>query len=457
LSGIVQDRAYGRLKEQLIAWTGLAFYADRDKLLADVLGGRISNLGLRGCSSYAEFLADGKKGSSEMDTLIAQLAIGETSFFRDEQVFEAIRSIILPDILRRKQASRQLRIWSAGCASGAEPYSLAIMLTQAFADRIAGWNVGIDATDLNRSGLVQAAKGEFRAWALHTTSERMKRECFSKEGLLWTIHPKYKEWISFRYMNMADSELLTPFPAGTSFDLILCRNVMIYFAPEVNSRLLGLFHRSLDDGGWLVVGAAECSPQSFQAYRTVTAPGARLYQKMAPASGRTDGAPDVARKPYLPRPALALQPLPGPPAQPDPADRADVEGLRQLVDRGNWQGAAEYARRLLSRDKLNPEVHFYRALLFEGLGTVGGAERCLRRALYLDRNFALAHYHLGLSLKRDGQMRAAARSFGNVLKALAGGPDDAQVTSGSGVTVPELRELAKMHLEKSAGSGREAV
>jgi chemotaxis protein methyltransferase CheR len=451
LSSIVQDRAYPRLKDQLIAWTGLAFYADRDKLLGDVIGGRISDLGLRGCSSYAEFLADGKKGRSEMDTLIAQLTIGETSFFRDERVFAAIRDIILPDIVRRNQASRQLRIWSAGCASGAEPYSLAIMLTQAFADRIAGWNVGIYATDLNRSGLVQAAKGEFRAWALHATSEQMKRECFSKEGLLWTIHPRYKEWISFHYMNMADSELLTPFPPGTSFDLILCRNVMIYFAPEVNSRLLGLFHRSLDDGGWLVVGASECSPQSFQAFRAVTAPGARLYQKTAPPGGRKEGAPEVTPKLYLPRPVAAVQPLPKPP-QPVPADGADVQGLRQLVDRGDWQGAAEYARRLLSRDKLNPEVHFYRALVFESLGTVGGAERCFRRAIYLDRNFALAHYHLGLSLKRDGQMRAAARSFGNVLKVLAGRPDHAPVTSGPGVTVPELRELAKIHLEKSGGS-----
>ncbi len=111
-----------------------------------------------------------------------------------------------------------------------------------------------------------------------------------------------------------------------------------------------------------------------------------------------------------------------------------MEGLRQLADRGDWQGAAEYGQRLLTQDRLNPEIHFYQALIFENLGIADEAERSLRQAIYLDRNFALAHYHLGLALKRDRQMRAAARSFGNVLKVLAGMPDDAIVTAGPGVT-----------------------
>src|SRR5580658_8456956 len=109
-----------------------------------------------------------------------QLTIGETYFFRDEDQFAAIRDVIFPDILQRKRFSRQLRIWCAGCANGAEAYSLAILLKRELADRIAGWQVGIDATDLNRSSLAQAAAGRFRAGALRSTSDRVKRECFSK-------------------------------------------------------------------------------------------------------------------------------------------------------------------------------------------------------------------------------------------------------------------------------------
>ena len=150
MSYVSQEPAYSRLKSNLIASTGLAFYADRDTLLSELIQRRLSELGLRNCSSYAKFLADGEKGSAEMEHLIAQLTIGETYFFRDEEQFAAIRDIILPDILKRKRASKQLRIWSAGCATGAEPYSLAILLAHDLADRIEGWQIRIYATDLNQ-------------------------------------------------------------------------------------------------------------------------------------------------------------------------------------------------------------------------------------------------------------------------------------------------------------------
>jgi chemotaxis protein methyltransferase CheR len=465
LNCVVHDPAYTRLKDHLIESTGLAFYADRDTQLADLINGRISDLGLPDYSSYAEFLADGGKGATEMDALISQLTIGETYFFRDEAQFAAIRDIILPDLLDRKQASRELRIWSAGCATGAEPYSLAILLNHAMADRLAGWQIRIYATDLNRGYLAQAVEGEFREWALRSTPEEVKRACFSQAGPIFTIHPRYKQWISFHYMNLAAPEFSTPLPAGTYFDLILCRNVMIYFAPEVNRRLIGRLHDSLDDRGWLVVGTSETSAECFQDFRTVIAPEVSVYQKMALSRDQSDVHPempqpetplpkttlDAASAPLPPRPAPFRQTLPKRPAKPAPdPGPSDIEGLRQLVDCGNWQSAAEYGQKLLIQDKLNPEVHFYRALIFENLGTTDEAEQSLRRAIYLDRNFALAHYHLGLALKRDGQIRAAARSFENVLKVLAAAPDPAPVSAAPGVTAPELRALAKMHLEKSA-------
>ncbi len=116
------------------------------------------------------------------------------------------------------------------------------------------------------------------------------------------------------------------------------------------------------------------------------------------------------------------------------------------------RGAAEYGHRLLARDRLNPAAHFYQALVFEHLGIPAEAELSLRRAIYLDRNFALAHYHLGLTLRRDRQIEAAARSFGNVLKVLSGVLNHATVTGAPGVTVNGLKELARMHLDNSGAS-----
>jgi chemotaxis protein methyltransferase CheR len=456
---VSQDPSYSRLKEHLIATTGLAFYADRDERLTELIASRLSALGMRDCSSYTDFLADREQGRAEMDVLIARLTIGETYFFRDEAQFDAIRNIILPDILERNKSSKQLRIWSAGCSTGPEPYSLAILLARDFADRIAGWQIGIDATDLNRGYLVQAAEGKFRAWAFRSTSDEVKRECFSKEGLVWTIHARYKQWISFHHMNLVEREFTTPWPDGTLFDLILCRNVMIYFAPEVNRRLIGQLHNSLGDDGWLVVGASEHGLDGYQAFRTSDVSKARVYQKLPPPLVALEETPlEVAPIPVAERKETAEVPPPAglwvqPPVHPDPVagpiaelGPADLEGLRQLADRGDWQGAAEYGRTLLSRDGLNPQIHFYQALIFENLGQAAEAQRCLRHAIYLDRNFALAHYQLGLALERDRQMPAAARSFGNVLKVLASVPDDAIVTAGPGVTATGLKELARTHL-----------
>ena len=444
-----QDPAYHRLKDYLIKSTGLAFYEDRDEQLTELIGGRLTDLGLSNCCSYEKLLFAGAKGSAEMERLIAQLTIGETYFFRDEEQFTAIREIVLPDILERNRPSKVLRIWSAGCATGAEPYSLAILLAREMASQIVDWKISICATDLNRSYLAQASEGKFRAWALRGVSDEVKRDCFSNVGRHWVIHPRHKQWIQFQHMNLAGNPFSTPFAEDTHFDLILCRNVMIYFTPEGRRRLIGGLHDSLEDHGWLVVGASEHHSEGYKAFRSANVSGATLYQKVPLPRGPIEKAVEPG--------PLRITAAPGPPVEPliksAPApDPPDMKSLRQLADRGDWKIAAEYGQRLLDQDRLNPAIHFYQALIFENLGMTAESERSLRQALYLDRNFALAHYHLGLALKRDRRTRGSARSFGNVLRVLGGVPDDAVIEAGPGVTVTALKELAKMHLESLSGS-----
>lgn len=438
-----QDPAFRQLKRELIESTGLAFYAERDSLLTEVIEARLADLGLRDCSAYARFLTEGGEGSAEMELLIGQLTIGETYFFRDEEQFAAIRDIILPDILEKKRTSKELRIWSAGCATGAEPYSLAILLADEMASQIAGWKVSIYASDLNPSFLAQAAAGKYRAWALRATSEKVKTQCFSNQGLIWTLHARYREWVSFHHVNLAQEQKATPWPTGTHIDLILCRNVMIYFAPEGARRLIAQLHDFLEEGGWLVVGGAESNIENYRAFRTVRADGVRLFQKAATPSPRREVAPE--------HPRMARVAAPAPPAEASTILRAqeDAEGLREIADRGDWQGAAQYGERLLERDRLNPTTHFYQALIFENLGILSEAARFLRQAIYLDRNFALAHYHMGLALERERHVRAASRSFENVLRVLGGVANDAAVRAGPGITVAALRELARTRLENS--------
>jgi len=442
LNCLVQDPGYTRLKDRLIASTGLAFYADRDIQLSELINRRLSALGTGDCASYARFLYGGGAGSAEMDFLIADLTVGETYFFRDEDQFAAIRDVALADILERKQSTRQLRIWSAGCATGAEAYSLAIMLADDLAGRIAGWDIRIYATDLNRDVLARAADGKFRAWALRSTPEHIKSKCFSREGHIWTIRNRYRQWISFHQMNLVERQFSEQFAAvSTEFDLILCRNVMIYFAPEMSRLLIERFHQRLGNGGWLGVGASEYNLGIFESFRTVKTRGAMLLQKIALPCALAEVPPERRAEP----PISAVR-------ADQPRNEPGLEDLRKLADRGEWQRAAEYGLLLAARDRLNPSIHFYQALVFDNLGNPVETERSLRQAIYLDRNFALAHYHLGLALKRDRRTDAAANSFGNVVKVLTGIPGHMIVRAGSGITAAELKKLARMHLEGSGSS-----
>ena len=186
-----------------------------------------------------------------------------------------------------------------------------------------------------------------------------------------------------------------------------------------------------------MVGAPEYNLVHYTAFRTVNVPGAKLYQKVTPAA--------LPAAEYMDHPPGqdATQPLS---ARSTPAG-PDIEGLRQLADCGDWQSAAEYGHKLLTRDRLNPAIHFYQALILENLGSPEESERSLRQAIYLDRKFVMAHYHLGLTLSRGRKLLAASRCFSNVIKVLSGTPEDVTVTAGSGISAGALKELAKMHLE----------
>jgi len=145
---LVSDPQYARLKEHLIESTGLMYYADKDVDLARRVGGRLATAGAHDCASYLDILCDPLRGPSELDALIAEITIGETYFFRHQEHFDALRDLVLPDLIRRNQASRSLRIWCAGCSTGQEVYSVAMLVREHFPE-LARWSVEIVGVDID--------------------------------------------------------------------------------------------------------------------------------------------------------------------------------------------------------------------------------------------------------------------------------------------------------------------
>ena len=409
VDGLVDDPWYGRLKDYLIGATGMAYYAKKDADLARRLRRRLSERSLRDCAAYLEYLRDPLRGPAEMEALIAEVTIGETYFFRHREHYDALRDVVLPDLMVRNRDTSRLRFWCAGCADGAEPYTLSMILHRPPSPLPAGWQTSILGTDLNRRFLAAARLGRFDEWSLRATPADVRLECFGATGKQWTISPEYRDGVSIAYHNLAEGDFPPP-GDHAAFDLIICRNVMIYFSAELMQKVVERFHDCLTPGGWLLVGPSEPNMTHFTSFRAVNAPGVTLYQKPTEAVERPSFVPGLPALPVLPPlpPAPAVQ-VPEPPLP------------------GN----------------LDPMTHFRHALAMEESGEYAEAERSLRRVIYLDRKAPLAHYHLGLLLGARGDSRQAGRYFGNALKALQSQPRNAVLHGADGLTAGALMEMIR--------------
>jgi len=468
-SSLLHDPAYSLLKNRLIESTGLAYYLNQEEYLAARIANRLEILGLDHLNAYLDRLSDNHAGEAEWDALVSSLTIGETFFFRHREQFDALRDRLLPELIERNRHHRRLRIWSAGCATGAELYSVAILLRRELVHLVAGWDISILGTDINREFLVQAQRGEFAEWAFRAGSEDIKRSCFMHSEKLWTIRPEFNQGVSFQYHNLVQH----PFPSLlnnlSAFDLILCRNVMIYFDHGVVHRLVNQFYQCLVDGGWFLVGHAEPNTELFRSFHTVNVPGAVLYQKRKEALPLSGPCPapidhDESRSLAVQGPSLvkaAFQPtrkdvLKRHPAvsiarrepKQEPTNVAkELANIREKADRAEWQEAARLCDKLIASDRLNSRVHFYHALVLEQMGRPRESEQALGRAIYLDRHFVLAHYHLGLLLQKRENISAAKRSFRNTIALLDRMDENHTFEDADGLTVGALKQLTQTHLE----------
>jgi chemotaxis protein methyltransferase CheR len=444
LDPLLADPDYPRLKQRLVASTGLAYYTDKDADLARRVGRRLDSLNLRDCASYLKILQDPVGGASELDALIAEITIGETYFFRHQEHFDALRDIVLPALIARNQLTGRLRVWSAGCADGAEPYSVSILMRRQLRNALAGWSLTVLGTDINRHALSRARDGVFADWSLRAISDELRGACFSPEDKQWRIAPEYKADVSFQYHNLIENSFPSLVNNLSSFDLIVCRNVMIYFSLDVMGELIQKFHECLVPGGWLLVGPSEPNMTHFTSFRTVNAPGVTLYQKPFEQPARTAEAlcaisEDLGRKAGAELQESAR--VETPKLLPDGLGSAGLHRLKPVPPSCPTQ-----LHENVETPAPHPSLLFRQALTLGEMSRQEEAERYARQAIYLDPGFALAHYYLGLLLQSHRDSRRAARSFQNAIEAVETRPCQEALTDGGGITAGELKNLAQMQL-----------
>jgi chemotaxis protein methyltransferase CheR len=405
-----------------------------------------------------------------LDALAKHLTVGETYFFRESRSFEVLERHILPALIRSRQESgRRLRIWSAGCCTGEEPYSIAISLLRTIPDW-SEWSITLLATDLNPNFLLKAESGIFGSWSFRNAPAEIKDRYFraASDGR-FEILPEIKRMVRFVQLNLADDA----YPAAydiQAMDVVFCRNVLMYFAPRQAKKVVENLCRAQTDDGWLIVSPSDSSNALGPGYRAVNFGEVMIYKKgTRPSIPQPQSTEPPATPVKLPtvrrsRRARRIAAIINPPqdaaalyAQGRYDEAADllekllsdrpndpaILGLlvRALANQGRLTEALDRCDQWIGADKLNPSSHYLRSVVLQEQNAVEGAVQSLQKALYLDPEFVLAHFALGNIIRNRGRAGEAHRHMNNALRSLRRfGPSDV-LPESDGITAGRLAEI----------------
>jgi chemotaxis protein methyltransferase CheR len=245
------DVEFDFLRSYLKTRSGLALSGEKRYLIESRLGPICRRFNLATLHDLANALKSGPTGAMEK-AVVEAMTTNETVFFRDQAPFDLFRDVLLPEAMARRAAQRRLRIWCAAASTGQEPYSLAMLLHEA-APRLAGWSVDLIATDLSTEVLEKAKAGLYSHFEVQRgLPVQLLIKHFEQHGEQWRIAAKLRQMVDFRPLN-----LLQPFDTLGTFDIIYCRNVLIYFDAATKGDVLARIGGSLAPDGALLLGAAE--------------------------------------------------------------------------------------------------------------------------------------------------------------------------------------------------------
>ena len=456
-------------------WTGLYFPADRYTELERGIVRAAKDFGYRDVDALVNLMMASELSTDQIKTLAWHLTVGETYFLRGKSTFEVLENDILPElVLARRGKEQQLRLWSAGCSGGEEAYSLAITASRLLPD-IGDWNTTILATDINTRALHKAQGGVYGNWSFRDTPDWLRAQFFTAAANGdWVIGPQIKKMVTFSYLNLN----LDPYPSlatnTNAMDVIFCRNVIMYFSPEVMRRVIGNLHGALREGGYLFVAPSEASQELFPQFVRQSLRGEIFFKKdtaalaeqearkLAPRAGAATAtgiaerpkakAAAPARKlvavPRPPAPARQWQPASAKAAAKAPADAgALAAAARAAANQGRLNEALGQVEQAIAADRVEAAYHYLCATILEELARPEDAVKALTSALFLDPDLALAHFLNGNIARRAGRAAEAERHFQKTLVALETGPADEILPESEGMTAGKLAEIVKSLLE----------
>ncbi|MBM3889264.1 MAG: chemotaxis protein CheR [Verrucomicrobia bacterium] len=287
MSAAIASTVLAQLTELLSARTGLHFPPERWPDLQRGISSAAREFGFADAEACAQWLLSAPLDREQIEVLASCLTVGETSFFREGRMFEALEQHILPELIAARRGREQrLRLWSAGCCTGEEPYSLAVLLSRLLPD-LAEWQVTLLATDINPRFLQKAADGVYGEWSFRDVPEWLKEHYFTRTtDKRWAIAPRIKRMVTFACLNLAEDAYPSLATNTNAMDLIICRNVLMYFTPAQARRVARHLCNALVEGGWLIASPTEAPHMALPELEAVQFPGAFVYRKPLPGEMR---------------------------------------------------------------------------------------------------------------------------------------------------------------------------
>ncbi len=458
------------LKERI----GLHIRPDSYSALKLALGARLDVL-RDTAPGPAEYLAllTGPSGDEELRQLLPLVTVGKTSFFRDPRQFLALDALLPGFLDRVAGGGAPFRVWSAGCATGEEPYSIAMSCAER---GLKPEQVELLATDVNPEAVAAAARGLYEARRVRDIPTAMLHQHFDRDGDAWRVRASLRRYTAaIRPHNLVS--VAFPAPSSGGWDVIFCRNVIIYFDTPTTRRVLEQFHHALAPGGWLFLGYSESLFRLFDGFDLTEVNGAFLYRKpeegsVRPATrpGAVPSSPPAVRhltlppapvRPPAPRPAVPppvltpSAPMPSlpspPPAEPPLAPQEYLDAAVTLFSDGRFGAARELLERHLEQageglavrltlanlygvlrqfdrarecyqaalalEPLSAEAHLFYGIHLLSQADPDGAALELSRSLFLDPDLALGHYYLGRCREAQRDPQRARLAYRNAIEA----------------------------------------
>jgi len=500
MSRKIQDAELSLLNELVARHLGLHFPRERWPDLERGLSAAAEECGFNhDVGGYLQRLLSSVWTQDQMEILAAHLTIGETYFFREKHSLEILQQHIVPELIRAHASrGRPIRIWSAGCATGEEPYSIAIVLSKWMAGLKHG-GVEILATDINTKSLHKASEGIYGSWSFRGTPPWVRRTCFeTTTNDRCSINSALKKMVRFVPLNLTDDHYAPLSNCTGGLDVIFCRNVLMYFTPMGMRKVIRQLYRYLAPDGWLIVSPTETSQELFSEFATVNFGDVRLYQK---STGRLPAAlalpvggvarssiplPEWTVRATVPLRTSDCRLIQESPDQKSPHKEADAVSagppavsygeVLGLYEQGCYEAAGQMAAALLSQnggdaqtifllariyanqgklaealawcdkaisaDKMAARAHYLRATILQEQSSIAEALLALRHAVYAEPQFVLGHFALGNLTLKHGKPKESQKHFENALLLLARyGPEEI-VPESDGLSAGRLIEMA---------------